>query len=77
MRWIDELPLNHPFAGAWMLRDFLGLEGVPVGRRHVSTLMVIFLRRQRCIENHLAIGQIDAVLAEGFPAFRFVPSDHR
>ena len=22
-----------------MLRDFLGLEGIPVGRRHVSTLM--------------------------------------
>ena len=39
MRRIDELHLNHPFAGARMLRDFLGLEGVPVGRRHVSTLM--------------------------------------
>lgn len=34
MRRIDE-----PFAGARMLRDFLRLEGVPVGRRHVSTLM--------------------------------------
>ena len=39
MRRIDELHLNHPFAGARMLRDFLGLEGIPVGRRHVSTLM--------------------------------------
>jgi len=39
MRRIDELHLNHPFAGARMLRDFLRLEGVPVGRRHVSTLM--------------------------------------
>jgi putative transposase len=39
MRQIDELHLNHPFAGARMLRDFLGLEGVPVGRRHLSTLM--------------------------------------
>ncbi len=39
MRRIDELHLNHPFAGARMLRDFLGLEDVPVGRRHVSTLM--------------------------------------
>ena len=39
MRRIDELHLNHPFAGARMLRDFLGLEGVPVGRRHLSTLM--------------------------------------
>jgi hypothetical protein len=40
-------------------------------------LAVIFLRRQRRIENHLAIGQIDAVLVEVFPAFRFVPSDHQ
>ena len=39
MRRIDELHLNHPFAGARMLRDLLCLEGIPVGRRHVSTLM--------------------------------------
>ena len=39
MRRIDELHLNHPFAGARMLRDFLSLAGFPVGRRHVSTLM--------------------------------------
>ena len=39
MRRIDELHLNHPFAGARMLRDFLGLAGIQVGRRHVSTLM--------------------------------------
>ena len=39
MRRIDELHLNHPFAGARMLRDFLALAGIPVGRRHVSTLM--------------------------------------
>jgi putative transposase len=39
MRRIDELHLNHPFAGARMLRDLLRLEGVSVGRRHVSTLM--------------------------------------
>ncbi|MBK8536492.1 MAG: transposase [Candidatus Competibacteraceae bacterium] len=39
MRRIDELHLNYPFAGARMLQDVLGLEGVPVGRRHVSTLM--------------------------------------
>jgi putative transposase len=39
MRRIDELHLNHPFAGARMLRDLLRLEGVLVGRRHVSTLM--------------------------------------
>jgi len=39
MRRIDEVHLNHPFAGARMLRDFLGLAGIQVGRRHVSTLM--------------------------------------
>ena len=39
MRRIDELHLNHPFAGARMLRDFLKQEGITVGRRHVATLM--------------------------------------
>jgi putative transposase len=39
MRRIDELHLNHPFAGARMPRDFLRLEGIQAGRRHVSTLM--------------------------------------
>jgi putative transposase len=39
MRRMDELHLNHPFAGARMLRDMLGLEGMVVGRRHVGTLM--------------------------------------
>jgi putative transposase len=39
MRRIDELHLEHPFAGSRMLRDFLRLEGTEVGRRHVGTLM--------------------------------------
>ena len=39
MRLIDELQLKHPFAGARMLRDMLKLEGVEIGRKHVSTLM--------------------------------------
>src|SRR3974377_1834914 len=39
MRRIDELHLDYPFAGARMLRDLLGREGVAVGRRHVATLM--------------------------------------
>ena len=39
MRRIDELHLEHPFAGARMLRDVLAQEGVRVGRRHVGTLM--------------------------------------
>ena len=45
MRRLDELHLNHPFAGARMLRDRLRLEGIQVGRRHVSRLM-----KQRGIE---------------------------
>ena len=39
MRRIDELHLNHPFAGSRMLRDPLGQEGYRVGRRHVATIM--------------------------------------
>lgn len=39
MRRMDELHLNHPFAGARMLRDLLKLEGFKVGRDHVRTLM--------------------------------------
>jgi putative transposase len=36
---LDELHLDHPFAGAQMLRDLLRREGHSIGRRHVSTLM--------------------------------------
>lgn len=39
MRRIDELHLEHPFAGARMLRDLLRQEGIAVGRKHVRTLM--------------------------------------
>jgi putative transposase len=39
MRRIDELHLEHPFAGSRMLRDLLRQEGVHVGRKHVTTLM--------------------------------------
>ena len=39
MRRIDELHLEHPFAGARMLRDFLQADGHPIGRKHVGTLM--------------------------------------
>ena len=39
MRRIDEFHLDHPFAGARMLRDLLRREGHSIGRRHVSTLM--------------------------------------
>jgi putative transposase len=39
MRRIDELHLEHPFAGARMLRDLLRHEGRWVGRKHVGSLM--------------------------------------
>jgi putative transposase len=39
MRRIDELHLEHLFAGARMLARLLRREGIKVGRRHVSTLM--------------------------------------
>ena len=39
MRRIDELHLDHPFAGSRMLKGLLNAEGHEVGRLHVSTLM--------------------------------------
>jgi putative transposase len=39
MRRIDELHMNHPFAGSRMLRDLLRLEGVEIGRDRVGTMM--------------------------------------
>lgn len=36
---IDELDLKLPFTGARMLRDLLGLEGLKLSRKHVTTLM--------------------------------------
>jgi putative transposase len=45
MRRIDKLHLEHPFAGARMLRDLLRQEGWGVGRKHIATLM-----RRMCIE---------------------------
>ncbi len=39
MRRIDELHLEHPFAGGRMLQRLLKAVGREVGRLHVSTLM--------------------------------------
>jgi putative transposase len=39
MRRIDELHLEHPFAGSRMMRAMLRREGLSSGRRHVATLM--------------------------------------
>lgn len=35
----DELHMAHPFVGARMIRDMLGLAGLDIGRRQVQTLM--------------------------------------
>jgi putative transposase len=39
MRRLDALHLDFPYAGARLLRRLLAREGVPVGRRHIRTLM--------------------------------------
>jgi putative transposase len=39
MRAIDELHLEHPFAGSRMLRDMLKAREFDVGRKHVASLM--------------------------------------
>ena len=39
MRRIDELHLEHPWMGSRKLRDMVNREGIPVGRKHVTTLM--------------------------------------
>ena len=39
MRRVDELQLEHAFAGRKILRDMLKREGFSVGRRHVATQM--------------------------------------
>jgi len=39
MRQLDELHLQHPYAGSRMLRDLLRLQGVQIGRKRVATLM--------------------------------------
>ena len=47
MRHLDRLHLDHPFMGSRMLAGRLGLDGVPIGRRRVRTLM-----RRMGIEAH-------------------------
>ena len=39
MRRIDELHLEHPFAGSRMLRDLLRRGGITIGRLAVAMLM--------------------------------------
>jgi putative transposase len=57
MNRIDRLHLEHPFAGARMLRDMLDQEGLQVGRKHVATLMrkmgiEALYRRPRTTKRH-------------------------
>jgi putative transposase len=59
MRHIDELHLDHPFAGSRMLRDILRQEGHRIGRKHVATLMrtmgiEALHRRQNASKRHAA-----------------------
>jgi putative transposase len=39
MRRIDEVHLEHPFAGSRMLRDLLRGEGIAIGRERVASMM--------------------------------------
>ena len=39
MRRIDELHLDHPFAGSRMMRDLLRGEGTAIGRERVASMM--------------------------------------
>ena len=39
MRRIDQLHLDHPFAGSRMLRDLLDGESIEIGRQRVATMM--------------------------------------
>jgi putative transposase len=57
MRQIDELHLQHPFAGSRLLRDLLRFQGVVIGRKHVATLMrrmgiVALYRHPRTTQPH-------------------------
>ena len=59
MRRIDELHLDHPFAGARMLRDLLRRESHPIGRKRVRTLMTrmgidAVYRKPHTSQRHLA-----------------------
>lgn len=59
MREIDELHLNHPFAGSRMLTKLLRVAGFEVGRKHVRTLMrrmgvEALYRRPRTTQRHPA-----------------------
>ena len=47
MRQLDELHLEHPFAGSRMLMKLLRADGFTVGRKHVTTLVLAGVVRRR------------------------------
>ena len=55
MRVIDELHLEHRFAGSRMLRDMLQARGFELGRKHVDTLM----RRMGIEALHVLVFAVD------------------
>ena len=60
MRVIDELHLEHPFAGARMLRDMLKARGFEIGRKHVATLMPAWASR-RCTASPTRAGATPSI----------------
>ncbi len=70
MRSIDQLPLEHPFAGYRMLRDLLRTEGLQAGRRHIGALIarmgIEALHRKRNISRRQRGDEIHPVLLRDF-----------
>jgi hypothetical protein len=65
MRPIDELRLEHTFAGSRMLRDFLRLRGIQAGRRQVGTLMRMGIQCYRSIAEFVSAKGDGEVMADG------------
>lgn len=74
MRLIDELHLQHPFAGSRMMRGLLKKDGHKVGRRHVRTLMrrmgIDALYRKPNTSRRRKGNQIFPYLLRGLPIVR-------
>lgn len=68
---LAELHLNHPFAGAPMLRDMLELEGLQVGRIHLVTPMrkmgITAIRKRNTSKPHLAHRIYPSIAKYGTP----------
>ena len=53
MKRIDAIHLEHPFAGARMLRDLLAREGLNIGLPHVAVLMPILATRDATVHRQV------------------------